>query len=99
MEQFRAFEAECIGLPITLQMLITQTPGKRPALADGILAAKSEIVFLVDSDTIWDPDVLPKALAPFTEAEVGGVTIRQRVLDPHSTAQTPLRCLSGYSLY
>lgn len=87
MEQFRAFEAESAHLPIRLHMLITQTPGKRPALADGILAATSQIVFLVDSDTVWDPDVLPKALAPFTDAEVGGVTIRQRVLNPGSTAQ------------
>jgi len=87
MEQFREFEAECAGTSLILKMLITQTPGKRPALADGILAATSEIVFLVDSDTIWDPDVLPKALAPFIDPEVGGVTLRQRVWHPHSTAQ------------
>ncbi|MEZ4735123.1 MAG: glycosyltransferase [Caldilineaceae bacterium] len=87
MEQYKEFEAECAGSPLILKMLITQTPGKRPALVDGILAATSEIVFLVDSDTIWDPDVLPKALAPFTEPEVGGVTMRQRVWNPHSTAQ------------
>ena len=87
MEQFREFETECAGLPIELRMLITQTPGKRPALADGILVATSDVVFLVDSDTVWDPDVLPKALAPFHDPEVGGVTVRQRVLDPNSTAQ------------
>jgi len=87
MEQYKEFEAECAGRSLILKMLITYTPGKRPALVDGILAATSEIVFLVDSDTIWDQDVLPKALAPFVEPEVGGVTMRQRVWKPHSTAQ------------
>lgn len=87
MEQFKEFEAEIAGQPISLKMLITHTPGKRPALADGILAATSDIVFLVDSDTIWDAGLLPIALAPFIEPEVGGVTMRQRVWNPHSTAQ------------
>lgn len=87
MEQFKEFEEECAGYSLVLKMLITHTPGKRPALVDGILAATSDIVFLVDSDTIWDPDLLPKALAPFIEPEVGGVTMRQRVWNPHSTAQ------------
>jgi cellulose synthase/poly-beta-1,6-N-acetylglucosamine synthase-like glycosyltransferase len=87
MEQFREFEEECAGTTLVLKMLITHTPGKRPALVDGILAATSDIVFLVDSDTVWDVDVLPKALAPFIDREVGGVTMRQRVLNPHSTAQ------------
>ncbi len=87
MVQFREFEEEIAGQPIQLKMLITKTPGKRPALADGILVATSAVVFLVDSDTIWDLDLLPKALAPFFEPEVGGVTVRQRVWQPHSTAQ------------
>lgn len=87
MAQFKEFEEEIAGSSVILKMLITHTPGKRPALVDGILAATSEIVFLVDSDTIWDPDLLPKALAPFIEPEVGGVTMRQRVWQPHSTAQ------------
>lgn len=87
MEQFHEFEAEIAGSPLVLKMLITHTPGKRPALADGILAATGDIVFLVDSDTIWDADLMPKALAPFIEPEVGGVTMRQRVWQPHSTAQ------------
>lgn len=87
VEQFKEFEAEIAGQPIILKMLITHTPGKRPALADGILAATGEIVFLVDSDTIWDQGLLPIALAPFLEPEVGGVTMRQRVWKPHSTAQ------------
>lgn len=87
MEQFHEFEEECAEKPLSLKMLVTQTPGKRPALADGILVATSEVVFLVDSDTVWDPDVLPKALAPFHDPKVGGVTVRQRVLAPATTAQ------------
>lgn len=87
MAQFHEFKEEIAGQPVELKMLITKTPGKRPALADGILVATSAVVFLVDSDTIWDPDVLPKALAPFCDPAVGGVTVRQRVWQPHSTAQ------------
>ncbi|MEZ4859693.1 MAG: glycosyltransferase [Caldilineaceae bacterium] len=86
MEQFREFEAEC-DPQIKLTMMVTHTPGKRPALADGILVASSEIVFLVDSDTIWDKNVLEVAIAPFIDPAVGGVTTRQNVLSPNSTAQ------------
>ncbi len=87
MVQFQEFKAEIAGQPIELKMLVTMTPGKRPALVDGILAATSDIVFLVDSDTIWEPDVLRKALAPFHDPAVGEVTVRQRVWQPHTTAQ------------
>ncbi len=69
------------------KLIITETPGKRPALAEGIKAATGEIIALVDSDTIWDKSLLDKALAPFSDPEVGGVTTRQNVLEPKTTAQ------------
>ena len=47
------------------KLIITQKPGKRPALVDGIKASTSEIVVLVDSDTIWADDVLTQIVAPF----------------------------------
>ena len=69
------------------KLIVTETPGKRPALAEGIKAAKGKIVALVDSDTIWDKSLLDKALSPFSDPEVGGVTTRQNVLEPKTLAQ------------
>ncbi len=70
-----------------LQLIVTKKPGKRPALVDGILVATGEIVFLVDSDTIWAEDVLVNSVTPFEDPAVGGVTIRQNVWQPSSVAQ------------
>jgi len=53
----------------------------------------------VDSDTIWDKSLLDKALSPFSDPEVGGVTTRQNILKPKTIAQRifdiqlDLRCL------
>lgn len=60
-------------------VIVTDKPGKRPALVDGIVAAKSEIVVLVDSDTIFEPLVIEKVLKPFADPKVGGVGTRQKV--------------------
>lgn len=68
-------------------LIITKIPGKRPALADGIKVAKSEIVALVDSDTIWDKDVLKNGLPPFVDHRVAGVATYQSVLNPKTFAQ------------
>lgn len=69
------------------KLIITKTPGKREALADGIKVAKSEIVALVDSDTIWDKDVLRNGLPPFNDVKVAGVATYQSVLNPKTFAQ------------
>ncbi len=69
------------------KMIVTQKPGKRPALADGILQATSEIVALVDCDTIWTPGTLKNSIAPFSDKEIGGVATRQNVLSEDSAAQ------------
>jgi cellulose synthase/poly-beta-1,6-N-acetylglucosamine synthase-like glycosyltransferase len=68
-------------------LIVTEKPGKRPALVDGILAASGEIVCLVDSDTIWAADVLEQVVAPFSDPQVGGVTTRQNVLAPDTLAR------------
>ena len=80
---FREFAQTFAGA----RLIITKKPGKRPALVDGIQAAKSEIVALVDSDTIWEAGVLTKLLIPFADSEVGGVGTRQSVLAPETLAQ------------
>ena len=69
------------------KLIITSKAGKRPALADGILASKSEIVALVDSDTIWAPNIKDNLLAPFQNAIIGGVTTRQHPIERHSIWQ------------
>ena len=69
------------------KLIVTQTPGKRPALAAGIRAAKGEIVALVDSDTIWDKSVLDKAISPFADKKVLGTGTRQNVHHPKTIAQ------------
>jgi hyaluronan synthase len=61
--------------------------GKRAAIAAGLAAAlpESEVVLLVDSDTVWMPGILGELLRPFEDARVGGVTPRQAIIDPHGS--------------
>ena len=66
------------------KLIVTAKIGKRQALADGILEAKSSIVALVDSDTLWDMNIKQKLLAPFSDPSIGGVTPRNH----------PIRCES-----
>jgi hyaluronan synthase len=72
---------------ITLRLIMTSVPGKREALALGVRHARGEVVALVDSDTVWEPDCLPKLTAPFVHPEVGGVSCRQRVHAPATASQ------------
>ena len=67
---------------VKTKLLITTIVGKREALADGIKASKSNIVALVDSDTIWDRNIKENLLAPFADPKVGGVAMRQDVYHP-----------------
>lgn len=69
------------------KLIVTDIPGKRPALAMGIRAANSAIVALVDSDTIWENTVIKSALPPFKDSTVGGVGTRQNELERKTIAQ------------
>ncbi|GIL26601.1 glycosyltransferase family 2 protein [Actinocatenispora comari] len=60
----------------------TKTPGKRNAVDIGVSMARGEIVVLVDSDTMWTRDTLRELVKPFRDPEVGGVSTRQRILNP-----------------
>jgi hyaluronan synthase len=60
----------------------TPIPGKRNAVRVGTELSNGEITVLVDSDTIWTDGTLTELVKPFAEARVGGVTTRQRILDP-----------------
>ncbi|HRW03696.1 MAG TPA: NosD domain-containing protein [Caldilineaceae bacterium] len=88
IQEFRKFEEACAATGVvTTRLIVTRKPGKRAALVEGIQVANGEIVFLVDSDTLWEKDVLVRAIAPFEDPEVGGVTTRQNVLEPRTVAQ------------
>ena len=66
----------------------TEIPGKRNALQVGVGLASGEIAVLVDSDTVWTPGTLPELVKPFRDPAVGGVTTRQRILDPTRSTLT-----------
>ena len=60
----------------------TPVASKRHAIKVGTERATGEVLVLVDSDTIWTEATLPELLKPFADPRVGGVTTRQRILDP-----------------
>jgi hyaluronan synthase len=60
----------------------TPIPGKRNAVMIGTKMSTGDITVLVDSDTVWMPNALSELVRPFADATVGGVTTRQRILEP-----------------
>jgi cellulose synthase/poly-beta-1,6-N-acetylglucosamine synthase-like glycosyltransferase len=60
----------------------TPIPGKRNAVMIGTKMSTGEITVLVDSDTVWTPDTLSELVKPFKDDRVGGVTTKQRILEP-----------------
>ncbi|WP_420034047.1 glycosyltransferase [Streptomyces sp. cg28] len=73
------------GYPVTV--LVTDVPGKRDALRRGWEACRSELVALVDSDTVWADDVAAEVRRPFADPRVGGVGTRQNVYNPRGFLQ------------
>ena len=63
-----------IARELGVRVIITDVPGRRDALRKGWEAARTSLVALVDSDTIWADDVSVKAAMPFADARVGAVT-------------------------
>ncbi|ROS74610.1 glycosyltransferase [Cellulomonas sp. PhB143] len=75
-------ERVCEELAPAVRWTHTPVPGKRNAVKVGTLMSTGDITVLVDSDTIWTPDALAELLKPFARDSVGGVTTRQRILEP-----------------
>jgi cellulose synthase/poly-beta-1,6-N-acetylglucosamine synthase-like glycosyltransferase len=71
--------------PVTV--VITDVPGKRDALRRGWEACSTDLVALVDSDTIWADDVATEVCKPFADPSVGGVGTRQNVYNPKGFLQ------------
>lgn len=87
IEVFESFMRTCPKA----KMIVTHTPGKRAALAEGIKASSGEIVALTDSDTLWTKDLKRKSVDPFQDPKVGGVAPRQDVLMPDTIARRLFR--------
>ncbi|MDO9380876.1 MAG: glycosyltransferase family 2 protein [Nocardioidaceae bacterium] len=75
-------ERVCEELAPAVQWTWTPIAGKRNAVMVGTEAAVGDVVVLVDSDTVWTDGTLPELVKPFKDPTVGGVTTRQRILDP-----------------
>jgi hyaluronan synthase len=69
--------------------------GKRSAVAAGLRAsdATTDVVVVLDSDTVWRPGVLREMLRPFADPRVGGVTPRQAIFD---VGHNPVRRLADW---
>ena len=78
-----------------VEVIPIDIPGKRPALAAGVDATTTDIVVLVDSDVIWEPDVLAKLKMPFADPAIGGVGTRQHM---YPTDGVRRRCGSGWPI-
>ena len=76
-----------IAKSLPIKMIVTDVPGKRDALRRGWEVAKTDIVALVDSDTVWADDVAALVVEPFADPKIGGVCPRQNVLNPRSIWQ------------
>ena len=57
--------------------------GKRAAIAAGLEASNgvTDVIVVLDSDTVWEPGALRELLRPFVDPRVGGVTPRQAIFD------------------
>jgi cellulose synthase/poly-beta-1,6-N-acetylglucosamine synthase-like glycosyltransferase len=69
--------------------------GKRQAIAAGLRESHpmTDVVVVLDSDTIWAPGALSEMLRPFADPRVGGVTPRQAIFDVGSN---PVRRLANW---
>ena len=90
----RDLEAVCAEFPL-VEWEWTPVAGKRNALRVGDREGTGEVVVLVDSDTLWTDGTLEELLKPFIDPRVGGVTTRQRILDPERNFLSPLGRLAG----
>jgi cellulose synthase/poly-beta-1,6-N-acetylglucosamine synthase-like glycosyltransferase len=66
--------------------------GKRAAIASGLAVADpaTDVVVVVDSDTVWTPETLTAMLRPFDDPRVGGVTPRQAIFGAHGSGSRRL---------
>jgi hyaluronan synthase len=69
--------------------------GKRVAIGAGLRESDpaTDVVVVLDSDTVWTPGTLEEMLRPFADPRVGGVTPRQAIFD---VGANPVRRLADW---
>jgi hyaluronan synthase len=75
-------EQVCEEFAPLVRWVHTPIPGKRNAVKIGTEMSRYDITVLLDSDTVWTPGTLSELVKPFADPGVGGVTTRQRILEP-----------------
>ena len=75
-------EEVCAEFAPKVRWVHTPIAGKRNAVKVGTEMSRYEITVLVDSDTVWTDGTLEELVKPFRDPQVGGVTTRQRILEP-----------------
>ncbi|MBD7919063.1 glycosyltransferase [Cellulomonas sp. Sa3CUA2] len=75
-------EGVCDEFAPVVQRVHTPIPGKRNAVKIGTQMSRGDVTVLVDSDTVWTDGALDELVKPFADPSVGGVTTRQRILEP-----------------
>jgi hyaluronan synthase len=72
-----------VAYDYTDRVLRIPKAGKRAAIAAGLEAGdpSTDVVVVLDSDTVWEPGALEELLKPFVDLRVGGVTPRQAIFD------------------
>jgi GT2 family glycosyltransferase len=74
---------EALGLP-GVRVIRQPNGGKPAALNAGIAAARTEIVVLMDGDTVFEPATVGRLVAPFADPAIGAVAGNARVADRRS---------------
>ena len=62
-----------------VSLICQPNAGKAAALRTGIAAARTELVVLVDGDTVLEPDTVAELVAPFADPSVGAVSGNAKV--------------------
>jgi cellulose synthase/poly-beta-1,6-N-acetylglucosamine synthase-like glycosyltransferase len=70
--------ARDLGVPF-VRVITQANSGKPGALNRGIAEARSDILVLVDGDTIFEPDTIDRLIAPMSELDVGAVSGNTKV--------------------
>ncbi|MGX7680575.1 glycosyltransferase [Jatrophihabitans sp. DSM 45814] len=81
-------EEVCSDFAPLVEWTWTPIAGKRNAVRVGVEHSVGDIVLLVDSDTVWTEGTHAELVKPFADPRVGGVTTRQRILNPRRSFLT-----------
>ncbi|GAA2909083.1 bi-functional transferase/deacetylase [Actinoplanes cyaneus] len=75
--------AEALGHP-NVEVVRQANGGKSSALNNGIAHARTEVVVMMDGDTVFEPDTVRLLVQPFADAEIGAVAGNAKVANRNS---------------